>query len=138
MATPKMATAGPLDKGQPSDYMRDQAQRNYNRPDFRTVAAAALASVDSVLAHWLPDGKRTGHEYAARNPTRSDNRPGSFSINVNNGKWSDFATGDAGGDLVSLVAYLEGCDQGEAADRLADYLGLPGARPASFRGKPNT
>lgn len=44
MATPKMATAGPLDKGQPSDYMRDQAQRNYNRPDFRTVAAAALAS----------------------------------------------------------------------------------------------
>ena len=129
MATPKMATAGPLDKGQPSDYMRDQAQRNYNRPDFRTVAAAALASVDSVLAHWLPDGKRTGHEYAARNPTRSDNRPGSFSINVNNGKWSDFATGDAGGDLVSLVAYLEGCDQGEAADRLADYLGLPGARP---------
>jgi uncharacterized protein (DUF927 family) len=129
MTTPKVATAGPLDKGQPSDYMRDQAQRDYNRPDFRTVAGAALSSVDSVLARWLPNGKRTGHEYATRNPTRNDNRPGSFSINTNTGAWGDFATGDKGGDLVSLVAYLDGINQGEAADRLADFLGLPGARP---------
>lgn len=55
MATPKMATAGPLDKGQPSDYMRDQAQRNYNRPDFRTVAAAAWRRSATLLLglEWL-------------------------------------------------------------------------------------
>ncbi len=31
-------------------------------------------------------------------------------------------------------AYLEGCNQGEAADRLADYLGLPGARSSKRPG----
>jgi uncharacterized protein (DUF927 family) len=108
-----------------------KARSKYSRPDFRTVAAAALSSADAVLARWLPDGKREGHEYKARNPTRNDNRPDSFSINTNNGKWSDFATGDKGGDLVSLVAYLDGCKQGEAADTLGHFLGLPGARLAT-------
>jgi uncharacterized protein (DUF927 family) len=111
-----------------------KARTDYSCLDFRTVAGAALSSVDSVLSRWLPNGKRTGHEYATRNPTRSDNRPGSFSINTSTGAWGDFATGDAGGDLVSLIAYLEGTNQLEAADRLADFLGLPGARP--YRNEP--
>jgi uncharacterized protein (DUF927 family) len=58
------------------------------------------------------------------NPTRSDSKPGSFSINLNTGAWADFATGDKGGDLVALVAYIEGKKQGEAATLLADFLGL--------------
>ena len=33
-------------------------------------------------------------------------------------------TGDKGGDVVSLVAHLEGVSQGEAARRLARMLGL--------------
>lgn len=103
-----------------------QARPNYNRMDFRTVAAAALTSVDSVLKQWLPDGRRDGHEYKALNPTRSDNRRGSFSINTNTGAWADFATGDKGGDLVSLVAYLDGTNQGTAGERLAGFLGLAG------------
>lgn len=104
-------------------------QHNYSRPDFRTVAAAALASADAVLSRWLPQGKREGVEWVALNPTRNDARPGSFSVNTRTGAWGDFASRDRGGDLVSLIAYLEGCNQGEAADRLADFLGLPGARP---------
>ena len=92
--------------------------------DFKTTAAAALAAADAVLSHWLPDGKHNGHEYQALNPTRTDSRPGSFSINTSTGQWADFATDDKGGDLVSLVAYLDGCNQGEAESRLADFLGL--------------
>lgn len=108
-----------------------KARRKHSLPDFRAVAAAALSNAEAVLARWLPDGKCEGHEYKARNPTRADNRPGSFSINTKTGKWSDFATGDKGGDLVSLVSYLDRCNQGEAAERLGHFLGLPGARLAS-------
>lgn len=91
---------------------------------IKRVAAAALPSIERILALWLPNGKRNGHEYQAINPTRSDGKLGSFSINCNTGAWSDFATGDKGGDLVALVAYLERSKQSEAAKRLADLLGL--------------
>ena len=98
------------------------------RHSFATIAAAALSSVDSVLSRWLPGGKREGREYKARNPTRNDREVGSFSINTLSGKWGEFAhdgaRGSAGNDLISLVAYLEGCKNGAAADKLADFLGL--------------
>ena len=64
-----------------------------------------------------------GHEWVAKNPTRPDRNPGSFSINVRTGRWADFATGDKGGDPVSLAAYLADCGQVEAARRLAAMLG---------------
>lgn len=100
------------------------ARTNFNRPDFPEIAAVALSAAHSVLTHWLPGGERKGQEYTARNPTRCDNRAGSFSVNMHTGKWSDFATGDRGGDLIGLVAYLEGTSQGEAAKRLASFLGM--------------
>src|SRR3989338_8288918 len=93
-------------------------------PNIKQVAAAALSNIERVLSSWLPDGKRNGHEYVARNPTRADSKLGSFSINLNTGAWSDFATKDKGGDLVALVAYLEGVKQGEAAKRLSEFLGI--------------
>jgi len=92
--------------------------------NFKATAAAALAAADAVLKHWLPDGKLNGAEYVALNPTRSDNKAGSFLINTTTGQWSDFATDDAGSDLVSLIAYLDNCKQGEAESRLAEFLGL--------------
>jgi len=39
------------------------------------------------------------------------------------GVWSDFATGDAGGDPISLVAFLYGKSQGDAARDLEEQLG---------------
>lgn len=98
---------------------------------IRTVAAAALGRFDQV-ADWLglAGGKNQGREYLPLNPKRADTKPGSFTINRDSGAWSDFATGDKGGDLVSLCAYLHGIKQGEAAARLADFLGMekPDAR----------
>jgi putative DNA primase/helicase len=91
---------------------------------FAEVAQAALATAESLLRSWLPDGKREGQEWVARNPTRADRRPGSFGINIRTGKWADFATGDKGGDLISLRAYLDGTKQGEAAGAVAADLGL--------------
>jgi hypothetical protein len=75
-----------------------------------------------LVPQWLPDGQRIGAEWVARNPTRHDRRPGSFKINLRTGRWADFATGDKGGDAISLIAYLRGISQRQAAQILADYL----------------
>lgn len=91
--------------------------------NFAQVNEAALAALPALLSRWLPDGRVVGHEYEARNPRRADKRPGSFRINVRTGRWCDFATGDRGGDVVSLVAYLFGLSQGDAARQLRDMLG---------------
>ena len=95
-----------------------------NKIAFRRIADTALLYADSLVQRWLPDGKREGSEWVALNPTRTDSRKGSFKINVLTGRWSDFATGVAGGDLVALGAYLFRLKQGEAALRIANMLGV--------------
>jgi hypothetical protein len=95
-----------------------------NKLDFEQVNKTALFNLSTILARWLPDGQVQGAEYIARNPRRADRKPGSFKINMNSGKWSDFATGDAGGDVISLTAYLAGLGQADAARNLAEMLGV--------------
>ena len=84
----------------------------------------ALAVLPSLLARWLPRGRTEGLEYVALNPTRPDRHLGSFRINLRTGRWSDFATGDKGGDPVSLAAYLSRLSQRKAAEKLAGMLGI--------------
>ena len=91
--------------------------------DFPRINAAALARLPDLLAQWLPDGRRQGREWVARNPVRHDEHAGSFSVNMATGRWADFATDARGGDPISLAAYIGGLSQAEAARRLADMLG---------------
>ena len=78
----------------------------------------------SCSPHWL-EGKFEGDEFVALNPSRDDGKPGSFKINVKTGRWSDFATGESGGDIVSYYAHVnslkDNCayPQQEAANRIA-------------------
>jgi hypothetical protein len=96
-----------------------------NRPlDFDSINRAALAALPAVLNRVLPSGKAVHKEWVALNPRRRDRTLGSFRVNRYNGKWADFATGDKGGDPISLVAYVEGVSQSEAARLLAQMLGL--------------
>lgn len=97
------------------------------RLDFDHINSAALAALPAILARLLPGGKAFAGEYVARNPRRADRHAGSFKVNLRTGRWADFATGDAGGDVVSLVAYVEGVNQGKAARLLSGMLGLGGA-----------
>ena len=92
--------------------------------DFKEVAAAALQSIDTLLRQWLPNGKQENSEWSSSNPTRNDRNPGSFKINLKSGVWSDFSTGDSGGDLISLYAYLHGLEQLAAMKEVAGYLGM--------------
>jgi len=94
------------------------------RIDFERINRSALARADAVVRGLLPEGRMEGHEYVARNPLRPDRRLGSFKVNVTNGRWADFATGDGGGDLVSLAAFVSGLPQREAAIRLAESMGV--------------
>jgi hypothetical protein len=99
------------------------------RIDFNRVNRAALAALPALLARWLPGGRTEGAEYVVLNPRRVDHRPGSFRINIRTGRWADFATGDRGGDVVSLAAYLSHLKQSDAAEKLAGMLGIaPEAR----------
>lgn len=90
--------------------------------DFQDIKERALENIDLVLEAWLPEGQKKGKRYLSRNPMREDNEEGSFSIDMEKGFWGDFAIGKTGGDLISLVAYLEDCDQGQAASKLDIFL----------------
>lgn len=92
--------------------------------DFSAIAQAALNQALPLLQSWLPEGRKSGVEYKAKNPRRADRTVGSFSVNTNTGRWADFASGDAGGDLISLYAYLHACSQLAAARELASILGV--------------
>lgn len=101
------------------------ARPSSRRIAFRRIADAALVRAPEIVARWLPDGRREGAEWVARNPTRTDHRPGSFKVNLRTGRWADFSTGDTGGDLVALAALLFcGGDMGEAARKIAEMCGV--------------
>lgn len=102
----------------------DSAAVRAGRIDFGRVNEAALSRAAAVVRGLLPQGRMEGHEYVARNPLRPDKRLGSFKVNISTGRWADFATGDGGGDLVSLAAFVSGLPQREAAIRLAESMGV--------------
>jgi AAA domain len=114
--------------------MNDRLNRGCGSIDFKGIAAAALASAKTLLAEWLPGGRFEGREYVALNPTRNDRALGSFKINWQTGEWSDFADPNAkGGDLISLFAYIDSLDQGQAARQIAEKLGIPAHHGAAPR-----
>lgn len=111
------------------------------RIDFRRIAEAARELAEQLLCEWLPGGHVAAGEYRARNPLRSDNHEGSFSVSLATGAWGDFATDDKGGDLVELYTYLfhgggkpTGKQRVAAARELAERVGVPDAVPAPPRG----
>ncbi|HKB59525.1 MAG TPA: DUF927 domain-containing protein [Gallionellaceae bacterium] len=95
---------------------------------IRQIAEGALARFDEIMSLLgLSGGRNQGKEYLPLNPKRNDHAMGSFSINRNTGAWMDGATGDKGGDLVALAAWVWEVKQGEAATRLGTHLGMPRA-----------
>ncbi len=91
--------------------------------DFQSINRRASDQMRATLSHFLPGGVVRGEEYIVRNPTRADRRPGSFKINMRTGHWADFATGDRGGDVISLVAYINRIGQLDAARLIEEMIG---------------
>lgn len=91
-------------------------------PDFEGLARELLSDCRNILPRWLPGGRLVGREYTCGN-LRGE--PGeSFKVNVNTGRWADFAGIDKGGDLISLYAAIEGISQGDAFKQLSEDTGF--------------
>lgn len=97
---------------------------NWKPIDFAAINVVCLSQSHSLVRSWLPDGQQRGREWYALNPTRADRHIGSFSVNLDTGRWGDFATGDGGGDLISLYAYLNALSQPDAARALRQTWGM--------------
>jgi hypothetical protein len=108
---------------------RIMSRRLAPSPDFATVNSAALARLPEVLARLLPGGRAVGPEWHAGS-LRGD--PGdSLRVRMRGeraGRWADFATGEKGGDPVSLAAAVARTRQIEGARQLARMLGIDATR----------
>lgn len=92
------------------------------------ICQDALDNAERLIADWFPVGKRQGNEYLTKNAKRGDQNLGSFSINLKNGKWADYADGNgaSGHDLVHLHHWYFGTDsQSESARLIAQFLNKP-------------
>lgn len=95
----------------------------HSRIDFKDLAERLKPRIPALVQRLLPTGRVERHEYVALNPTRKDRHLGSFRINMQTGKWADFATGDKGSDFISLWAYVRGIKPLEAAKELLGIIG---------------
>ncbi len=91
--------------------------------DFDRLRAVAVNNAENLIRGLLPDGKPSGREWIALDPTRGDHSPGSFSQNMDTGLWGEFATGAKGG-ILELYAYVRGVSIVDAAHAVARDLGL--------------
>lgn len=105
--------------------------------DFKIVAREALQQIQRLLDDWLPDGKFIQGNWVAKNPVRDETNP-SFSVSLDTGAWFDYASEDKGGDLVSLYAYLQGLNNGDAAKKVCSILGIPVPEISDGRSMPRS
>jgi hypothetical protein len=66
--------------GAASKAQKAHSFNNAHKIDFKEINEAALNALPTLLARWLPAGKRIGKEYVALNPTRADRHLGSFKV----------------------------------------------------------
>ena len=92
--------------------------------NLKELADALLQRVDQLLPNWLPNGRysHTGAEYVCGSLAGGEGD--SCSVNYKTGKWSDFATGEGGRDLLDLYAAIHGLTVGKAAVQVAREEGL--------------
>lgn len=91
--------------------------------DFDRIAAAALAQAERLCHEWL-GGKRQGHEWLGER--RVNGGPGdSWSVNLTTGAWLHGAGDERGGDIISLYAALNHCEQAAAARAVGELCNVP-------------
>lgn len=105
--------------------------------DYERIDRVALSNARELAPEIVPDGHFEGNNYVARNPTRDDKNAGSFSFNVTNGMWAEFAGAgkkESGRGLISYKAYAHQLEPHKSAMALAERLKIDpykgkGSRP---------
>jgi hypothetical protein len=93
--------------------------------DYGAINRAALARLPEVLERLLPGGRRHAGEWQVGSLRGEAGQ--SLRVRLHgerSGMWCDFATGEKGGDVISLAAAVAGLSQSQAARRLAVMLGV--------------
>lgn len=105
----------------------EKTKINY-KTNFAKIEEVARASFGALVREWLPDGTLQGREWMPKNPTRNDRSSGSFRINMDTANFYDFATDEGGRGVISLYAYLNKLSRYQAAQALAQRLGVKNDR----------
>jgi putative DNA primase/helicase len=92
--------------------------------DFRRIKESYRWNPLSALKQLIPNGRIEGNDYVVANPRRNDRKAGSFRIDIVAGRFNDFATGDRGGDIIDLAAFVYNCNAAAAADKLGRLSGF--------------
>lgn len=91
-------------------------------PDFKDVAARALAMADVLLPEWI-GGHRVGNEW--KGERKANGGPGdSWCINVITGKWIHGASGRGGLDMISMYAAKHNIDNLAALHEVYPMTGI--------------
>jgi len=93
-------------------------------PDYAGLNRYLCSRSREILPRWFRNGKISGNEFKVGN--LAGDTGDSLSINLNTGVWSDFATDEKGGDLVSLFASKLKISQSDAFKRLVEEFGFQG------------
>lgn len=92
--------------------------------DFKQLSDSLLSQAQYLLPQWLPGGRLIGSEYTCGD--LSGGEGDSLKVNINTGKWADFANPSAkGGDFISLYAAIYNLSQIEAANQLSNKTEVP-------------
>ena len=89
---------------------------------FQEVKDGLQARLPDIVQSLLPGGKVFGKEYLCASLQGGSGE--SCRTNLETGKGSDFASGDAWGDIIGLAAKVWNMRQGEAARELAKQYGI--------------
>ncbi|MGE8491547.1 VapE domain-containing protein [Comamonas sp.] len=98
---------------------------------YKDLADALLRSIDTLLPKWLPAGVREGEDWKCGDLSGSSGRSLCICmVGERAGRWFDHATGEKGGDLLSLYAAIHDLSMPKAAlavaaeERLEDVAGI--------------
>lgn len=111
-----------------ADAQRARPALGKRPPDFSAINRAALPVLETLCVRWLPGGRRVGAEWVCG--SLRGEAGASMKVRLKGprrGCWADFASDARGGDVISLAAAIYGITQTEAAERLAEMLGVEGA-----------
>jgi len=99
-----------------------------SRVDADMVKRALLDRAEPVCRHLLPAGKRDGNEWHCGNLRGESGQ--SLKINLAEGIWRDFATGESGSNLLELWRQVRGVDFAAALREASAFTGQAMPEPA--------
>lgn len=88
-----------------------------DQQDYAGLSQLLSSNIKETLSQWLPGGSIQGNEYICGSVAGGSGK--SCRINLKTGMWADFATGEKGGDLISLYAAIKNIKQTESYSELS-------------------